>query len=219
MKTAILLGASGLIGGHILKLLLKDVRYGKVICINRKPLGQTHQKLIEKTGDLYALESFKADFESADDLFIAIGTTRAKTPDKETYQKIDLGIPVSTRKLAKAANVKNVAVVSSMGANAASRIFYSHLKGEMENSLLELKFENLCIARPSVLLGNRGEHRAGENIGAFVMTKFDFLVPEKHKAIEGETVAKALVALANSSHTKSIWMNAELKEIAEKNYK
>jgi uncharacterized protein YbjT (DUF2867 family) len=217
MKTALVLGASGLIGGHVLNLLLTDNRYSNVICIGRKPLNLAHEKLIQKTGDLFAIQDFKAEFEKADDLFIAIGTTKAKTPGKVLYKKIDLGIPVEAGKLAKQAGIKNVCAVSSMGANAKSNIFYSSLKGQMEEALLALNFENLNLLRPSLLLGERDEHRIGENIGAFVMTKLDFLIPTKHKAIQGKTVAKAMVALANLPNQKTIWLNQEIKEIAAKN--
>jgi len=216
MKTAIVLGASGLIGGHVLSILLADNRFGKVICIGRRPLEIEHEKLEQLTGDLFEMESFKSAFQESTDLFVAIGTTRAKTPDKTLYEKIDLGIPVAAAKLSKTCGIKNIAVVSSMGADANSRVFYSSLKGKMEDAFLALSADNVNIVRPSLLLGDRNEDRAGESIGAFIMTKLDFLVPEKHKAIEGKTVAQAMVYLANQPHEKKIWLNNELKELARK---
>ncbi len=214
MKTAILFGASGLIGGHILTLLLADKRYQKVICINRKALGNAHPKLVEFTGDLFNLKTFESAFAGVDDVFIAIGTTKAKTPDSEIYKKIDLGIPLAAGQLAKNAGAKNVCAVSSMGANAKSSVFYSALKGQMEDGLTEMNFENLNLVRPSLLLGDRSEHRLGEKGFAFFMTKLDFLIPEKYKAIKGETVAKAMVVLANKPHSKTVWSNEELKKLA-----
>lgn len=216
MKTALILGATGLIGSHVLEHLLADNRYEKVICIGRNTLNISHQKLTQQTGDIFEMERFKSAFQESTDLFVAIGTTRAKTPDKTLYEKIDLGIPVAAAKLAENCGVTNIAVVSSMGADANSRIFYSSLKGKMEAAFLALSADNVNIVRPSLLLGERVEHRAGESIGAFIMTKLDFLVPEKHKAIEGETVAQAMVYLTNQAHEKKIWLNNELKELARK---
>ena len=161
------------------------------------------------------METFEAEFQDGDDLFIAIGTTKAKTPDKKTYEAIDLGIPVAAAQVAAQANIKNVMVVSSMGANPSSSIFYSALKGKMEESIAKLGFKNLVIVRPSLLLGNRDERRIGERIGAFFMTSLDFMIPEKHKAITGQSVAKAMVTLANRTHSKNIWMNDELHLLAK----
>ena len=127
-----------------------------------------------------------------------------------------MGIPVAAAKLAESCGIKNIAVVSSMGADSKSRVFYTSLKGKMEDVFVALNTENVNIVRPSLLLGDRKEDRTGEGIGAFLMTKLAFLIPEKHKAIEGKTVAEAMVYLANQPHEKKIWLNNELKELARK---
>lgn len=215
MKKAIVLGASGLIGGHVLKLLLADDRYQQIVVIGRRELPISSDKLKQVTGDMFNMETFGAELQDGDDLFIAIGTTKAKTPDKKTYEAIDLGIPVAAAQIAAGGNVKNVIVVSSMGANPTSSIFYTALKGKMEELITKLGFENLVIVRPSLLLGNRDERRMGERLGALFMTTLDFIIPDKHKAIRGESVAKAMITLANRSHTKDIWMNNELHQLAK----
>lgn len=215
MKTALILGASGLIGGHVLDLLLADGRYNQVRILGRTKLEKNHPKINQFTGDLFQLENLSDAFKNVDDLFIAIGTTRAKTADKKTYAAIDFGIPVAAAKLAEAAGIQNVCVVSSMGADPESRIFYSQLKGQMEDKIAELAIPNINFVRPSLLLGHRNESRAGEGISAFIMTNLDFLIPNKYKAINGQTVAATMVHLANAPHKKKIWMNDELFDLAK----
>ena len=214
MKKAMILGASGLVGGHVLDLLLTDSRYEKVSTLSRGKLPYEHAKLEQHIGNLFELETQKALFENIDDLFIAIGTTQAKTPDKKQYESIDYGIPVAAGRLAKEAGIPNVCVVSSMGANPKSSIFYTALKGRKEEAMQALGLTNLNIVRPSLLLGNRSEKRAMEKLSMVLMQNLSFLIPEKHKAIPAQTVAKAMVALQNKPHQKVIWMNAELFELA-----
>ena len=215
MKKALVLGATGLIGGHVLSLLLEDERYENVTVIGRRTCGINHKKLTEKLGDLFKLEDFVSEFQDGDDLFIAIGTTNAKTPDNDIYSKIDHDIPVAAVSLANTAGFKNVVVVSSMGANPKSRIFYAALKGRMEEDVLQIPIENLTIVRPSLLLGDRNEKRAMEKFSAVLMTTFNFIIPKKHKAILGKDVAKAMIVLANVPFKKHIWMNNELQELAK----
>ena len=215
MKTALILGASGLVGGHILDLLLADGRYSEVRILGRTKLEKTHAKLQQFTSDLLHFENLTAAFENVDDLFIAIGTTRAKTADKQMYAAIDFGIPVAAAKQAERAGIQNVCVVSSMGADPESRIFYSQLKGQMEDKIAELAIPNINFVRPSLLLGHRNESRTGEGVSAFIMTNLDFIIPQKYKAIRGQTVAAAMVYLANAPHQKKIWLNNELFALAE----
>jgi uncharacterized protein YbjT (DUF2867 family) len=215
MKTALILGASGLIGGHVLDLLLADSRYTEVRILGRKKLEKNHQKLKQFTGDLFEMEKLSAAFVGVDDLFIAIGTTQAKTTDKKLYAAIDLGIPVAGAMQAEKAGVKNICVVSSMGADPKSRIFYSSLKGQMEAAIGKMAIPNINFVRPSLLLGHRNESRTGEGVSAFLMTNLDFLIPDKYKAIPGQTVAAAMIQLANQQHKKQVWSNDELFVLAK----
>ena len=214
MKTALVLGASGLVGGELLRILIDDNRYEKVRLIGRKPLSINHPKIEQHTGNLFELTQFEEQFINVDDLFIAIGTTRAKTPDKKQYEAIDFGIPVNAGKMAADAGIKNVCVVSSMGANPTSSIFYSALKGRMEAEMMGLPLPNLNIVRPSLLLGNRNEKRALEKLSMQLMTSMAFLIPKKHRAINAADVARAMVVLANTNHSKHIWSNWELMLLA-----
>jgi uncharacterized protein YbjT (DUF2867 family) len=218
MKKAILLGASGLIGSHILKLLLADDRYGSVITIVRRELPIQHPKLKQAIGDLFDMPSFGVEFQGADDLFIAIGTTRAKTPDKKMYEAIDYGIPLAAAKMAAKYGIAHVAVVSSMGANAKSSIFYAALKGRMEDDIQRLGIKYLVIVRPSLLLGKRDESRTGERLAALFMTKLDFFIPAKHKAIQGSDVARAMLMLVNRKNQKTLWLNNELHLLTKASY-
>ena len=213
MKKAILLGATGLIGSELIKLLLDDARYSHITSISRKEIGIQNPKLKQVTGDLFNMDSFAPEFQDGDDLFIAIGTTKAKTPDKTMYEKIDFGIPTAAAKLANENNIKNLCVVSSMGANSKSSIFYTKLKGRVEDFILDLNIDNVNIVRPSLLLGRSNEKRFGESFGAVVMKNLNFLIPKSSRAIQGLTVAKAMLILANQKNDKQVWMNDELLEM------
>lgn len=199
----------------MLELLLRDERYDTVVSIGRRELAASHEKLIQLQGDLFDMDTFADAFQDADDLFVAIGTTRAKTPDKKQYESIDCGIPVAAGKLAAEREIGNVVVVSSMGANPRSRIPYAALKGRMEEALQRLPIENLNLVRPGVLLGKRDEHRTGERLGKFLMTRLDFLIPGKHKPIPAAAVAKAMLVLANRPFEKHTWTNEELHTLSE----
>jgi len=215
MKKAIIIGGSGLTGGILLNNLLADVRYQKVISIGRKAVGLSHPKLEQHTGDLFALENFAPLFTDVDDVYICIGTTQAKTPDETTYFKIDYGIPVAAAALAAKAQVPNVCIVSAMGANAKSRIFYNATKGKMEDDIRKMGIQNLNIARPSLIVGNRHEGRTGEGVAKILMTTLDFLIPKKYKAIQAETIARAMVALANASQKQEIFENDVLLDLGK----
>ena len=217
MKKAIILGGSGLVGQALLQLILADNRYNEIIAIGRKPLNIDNPKLKQVTGNLFEMDAFASEFQDGDDLYIAIGTTKAKTPDKKQYEKIDLGIPVAAVKLAERAGIENVCTVSSMGANPKSRIFYSRLKGKMEQLVLTAGIANNTIVRPSMLLGPRQEKRVGESIGKKLMTALDFIIPPKSKAIHVQTVARAMIALNNQQFSKPIWTNDELFKLAASN--
>ncbi len=219
-KTAIILGATGLTGNLLLQDLLKDDRYDQIKLFSRKPIGIKHSKIIEKTGDLFELETFKNDF-IADEVYCCIGTTAKKTLDKKIYKKIDFGIPVATAKLCKENNIDTFLVISSLGANTKSSVFYSKTKGEMEHAVLKEKILNTYILRPSIILGLREESRLGENIGKGFLKTFQFLFfgkLKKYTPIEASTIVKAMILLANTKPEISIIESDKIEEIAARNY-
>jgi len=163
-KTAILLGASGLTGGLLLELLLSDSDFGKIKLFSRKESGLTNPKIEEHIVDTLQLENYAAEF-TGDVVFCCIGTTKAKTPDETDYKSIDFGIPVAAAKLAKQNNIPAFIVISALGANVKSLIFYSRIKGEMEQSVIDLKIPKTHILEPSLIAGDRIEQVVGERMG------------------------------------------------------
>ncbi|MEO9571920.1 MAG: NAD(P)H-binding protein [Polaribacter sp.] len=214
-KTAIILGATGLTGSIILEKLLSDSRYKTIKLFSRKRIKGLPGKVVQFTGNLLELEKFKSDFK-ADEIFCCIGTTTKKTPDKTLYKKIDLGIPVAAAKLAKENGITTFLVVSTLGANANSRIFYNKIKGEMEKNVLTTKIEKTHIIQPSLIGGNRKEQRILEKIGLFV---FKLLQPlffgklKKYKITEAKDIAQAMLNLANSTTTEQIIKSEKIKEL------
>lgn len=214
-KTAILLGATGLTGGMLLDLLLKEASYEKIKLFSRSLVGFTHPKIEEYLVDLLQLENYKADF-IADEVFCCIGTTKKKTPDNETYRKIDYGIPIAAAKLAKQNNINTMIIISALGADAKSSVFYNKIKGEMENAVIAEKIPNTYILQPSLIGGNRSEKRLGEWLAKQVMKVFGvFFVGSlaKYKTIAPEAIAKAMLWLANNSYDSIKIESDQIKKI------
>ncbi len=216
-KTAILLGATGLTGGILLDLLLKNETYTKVKLFSRTSVGFTHPKIEEHLIDLLQLENYSTDF-TGDEIFCCIGTTKKKSPDKETYKKIDFGIPVAAAKLAKQNNINAIIIISALGADAKSSVFYNQIKGEMENAVIAQKIKITYILQPALIGGKRSEKRAGEWIFKQVMKVFNVMLVgnlAKYKTIEPETIAKAMLWLANNPYHEVKIESDVLKKIGE----
>ncbi|MFT6502799.1 MAG: hypothetical protein ACJASQ_002930 [Crocinitomicaceae bacterium] len=211
-KTAIILGGTGLTGSLVLEILLKDERYDCVKLFSRNSVGQKHPKLKEFLVDVLDLESVKSDF-TADEVYCCIGTTKKKTPDQDLYTKIDFGIPAEAAKLCAENGVQTMAVISAIGADPKSKIFYNRTKGNMEQAVLNSRIERTFILRPSLISGNRKEKRFGEKIGAVV---FKILSPlligslRKYRAVKAERIANRMVQLANSDAPSRIVESNEI---------
>ena len=214
MKTAIILGATGLTGSSLLEKLLKDQTFEKIKLFSRSSADKNSPKIDEHLIDLFQLEKHSETFK-ADVVFCCIGTTNAKTPDKETYKKIDYGIPVTAAKLAKQNGIETFIVISAMGAAENSSIFYNKTKGEMERDVLKKNIKNTYILQPSLIVGDRNENRFGEKMATFFMKTFGFLIPEKYKMIKAETIAEAMVVLAKEGFSKQRIASEEIKKIAQ----
>lgn len=211
-KTAIILGATGLTGGKLLELLLNDIEFEKVKVFGRSSTTISHPKLEEHLGDMFNIEAFSKAFKG-DVVFCCVGTTKAKTPDKKTYRKIDYGIPVAAARLAKKNGIPVFEVISAMDANASSTTFYNKTKGEMERDVLAVEIKNTFIFQPSLLGGDRSEKRFGEHIAQIAMGTFSFLVPKKYKIIKPQTIAKAMLHVAHNGFVKNRIESDTIKEI------
>ncbi len=202
-KTAIILGATGLTGSHLLDLLLHSDDYEKVKIFTRRVTGKSHPKLEEIICDVLKLEE-QADKFTADEVFVCIGTTKAKTPNKKLYHAIDYGIPVTSAKLAECNNIPTFSVISAIGTNAKSAVFYSRTKGKMEQAVLKYDIPNILIYRSSIIYGNRKDNRLAEKIGTILVKGLQFLMIGKlkrYRAISGKDLAKALfLGVKNKGH-------------------
>ena len=199
-KTAIILGATGLTGGIILNKLLVDDRYSSIKIFSRKSINNGNPKIIERTGNLYELRKFKDDF-TADEVYCCVGTTVKKTPDKKVYKKIDYGIPVAAAKLCIENGIDTFLVISSLGADPKSSLFYNRTKGEMERDVLKENIKNTYILRPSFIIGDRNEKRIGESIGVGLVKLLRFVLVgklKKYRTIEAVKIANAMIYLANT---------------------
>jgi len=212
-KTAIILGATGLTGGILLEILLKDNRYGKIKLFSRSSVDVSHPKQEEHLLDLFDLSKYLKVF-TGDEVFCCIGTTNAKTPDNKSYRKIDYGIPVAAAKLCKENSIKTFMVISAMGANPKSKVFYNKTKGEMERDVLAQQIKNTFILRPSLIVGNRKEKRMGESLAIFIFGIIKPLLSKKHASISPEAIAKTMVYVANNGNVLNIIESDQIKEIA-----
>jgi uncharacterized protein YbjT (DUF2867 family) len=204
MKKAIIYGASGLVGSYILENLLSNTNYEQIIIVVRKELNLQHPKLKTLIGDFHSLNKLVKDIQT-DEIYIALGTTQKKTPDKKIYYQIDHDYPVIAAKLAKENGTKSVFLVSSIGANPNSSVFYTKTKGETEQDIINLNFEHTYIFRPSMILGNRKENRPLEKV---LKTIFRIINPlfigklSSYKGIEASDIAQAMVTSANGIKDK-----------------
>lgn len=194
MKTALLLGATGLVGSQILQQLLADARYGSVLALIRRPIDVEHPKLKQV---IINFDNPDPAQIRGDELFCALGTTLRKAGSKDAQYRIDCTYPYEIGKIARENGVGKYLLVSSLGADAQSANFYLRTKGELEEKLAALEFPVFVSARPSILLGKRPEFRLGEKIGIVLAQAFAFLIPKKYRGIADQQVARALLALAN----------------------
>lgn len=220
-QTATLIGASGLIGSHLLQLLLKDNTYSTVKIIVRRPQLLRDPKLQEIVIDFEDKKALEQAIAGSAVVFSAVGTTQKKVKgDKNAYRKVDFDIPVNAAKAAAKFGVYSFSLVSSVGANAANNNnFYLKLKGIVEEAVSKESIPQLHIMRPSMLLGDRKEKRIGESIAAVLMPIFSiFLFGKlaKYKAIKAEDVAKAMLQ-ASKSPVKGIhiYEYEELKKLSD----
>jgi len=199
-RTALIVGASGLIGGHCLNYLLDDPSYSEVIALVRKPLLVKHRKLKE------VITSFNNTLEqtlssiTAKDVFCCLGSTIKKAGTQEAFRKVDYELVVTIADIMRRHGAEQFIVISAMGANSTSKVFYNRIKGEMEEAIKGLGYPCVRIIRPSLLLGHREEFRLGERIGVMMSPLLKMVLVgslKKYRPVEVVAVARFMVVVAH----------------------
>ncbi|HET7001500.1 MAG TPA: NAD(P)H-binding protein [Puia sp.] len=197
-KKAIVVGATGLIGSQLVEILLATDTYDEVLILVRKKLDTTHPKLTQLAIDFNQIENHSASI-TGDAVFSCLGTTKAKTPDRNLYYKIDHDYPLRLAKMALANEVKQFHLVSSIGANPNSRTFYIRLKGETERDISALNFYSSFMYEPSMLTGREYETRFGEVFFEELFNVLNHLLIgswKKYRSVSSATVARTMYELS-----------------------
>ncbi len=210
-------GATGLVGQAVLAALLTDKRYAAVHCVGRRALALKHPKLIAHVLDLAGLKRLPG-LGHVDDVFIALGTTIKTAGSQAAFRAVDFDAVVAVARAAKAAGASRLGVVSAMGASPRSSVFYSRVKGEMEEALAQLGYQTLVIARPSMLAGDRAAlaqpERPGEHIALLATRWLKPLIPANYRAIAADDVAQALLkAVQQMKEGKRVLLSGEMQPL------
>jgi uncharacterized protein YbjT (DUF2867 family) len=217
VKTALLFGASGLVGSHVLSQLISNNNYSKIKLFVRSSIDISDPKIEIIQTDFNNLENHREDIKG-DDCFFCIGTTKKNSPDKNEYQRIELNIPKQVAQIAKSNNIKSYFFVSSGYANSKSSGDYLKYKGLVEEEILSLGFSKTGILRPSFILGNRKEFRLGEKIGIIIFKLLNplFVGPlRKMRSIHSETIAIAMIKLANENIDQKIFESDQISDLVK----
>ncbi|WP_040006445.1 oxidoreductase [Fibrisoma limi] len=197
-KTALVLGATGLIGDRLTHRLVDSMVYEKVKVLVRKSLPWQHPRLQEI---LFDYEHPNGLLTQADDIFCCLGTTMKKAGSKEAFRKVDYQYPLTIARMGLENGARQFAIVTAMGADTNSMFFYNRVKGEVERDLTALNYPTLLIFRPSLLLGDRSESRLGERLAEGAMRLFNPLIPAKYKGVNADKVANAMLATTQQGLT------------------
>jgi len=215
VKTALLFGSTGLVGGHVLNYLIQNSNYSKIKLFVRSFTEINNPKIEIIKTDFNNLNKHAEDIKG-DECFCCIGTTKKKSPNKNEYQKIELDIPKKIAQIAKSNSVKSFFFVSSGYANPKSSGEYLKFKGLVEEEIKNLNFDKIGIMRPSFLLGERQEERVFEKFGIII---FKLLTPiligsfRKMRPIQSEKVARAMIKLANENIDQSVFESNEISNL------
>ncbi|WP_282156135.1 NAD(P)H-binding protein [Cytobacillus gottheilii] len=219
-KTAVIAGATGLVGRELLQLLLNENAYEKVVALVRRPLEIQNDKLVEVVCDFNNLHAYEELFK-AEDIFCCLGTTIKKAKTQEAMYKIDVEYPAAMAKLAHRQGVQHFILISSMNANPNSKIFYSRMKGELEQKIKELDLPAFSIIHPALLVGEREEFRLGEGAAITVYKLLSKMFSSSKLSsigIKAHNVAVAMynIAQLDRNGTKT-YSSQELYELSMKN--
>ena len=199
MKTAIVIGSTGLVGTEIVNQLQQSAVYSKIILLNRRVSGYNFSKVEERVINFDAPD---LNGVSGDDLYCAIGTTIRSAGSKQKQFRVDCEYPSTLAKLLKAQGIQQFLLVSSIGANANSSNFYLRTKGQLEKNIQDIGFASTVIIRPSFLLGKRKEFRLGEKVAIVLMKLLSPLmlgVFKKYRGVQASAIAAKMIALANQN--------------------
>ncbi|ANU14263.1 Oxidoreductase [Planococcus halocryophilus Or1] len=202
-KTALLAGASGLVGNELLHILLNSAQYSHVKILVRHPLEITHEKLEQVTIDFDKLDEYAQHFD-VDYVYCCLGTTIKKAGSQEAFKKVDYDYPLKMAELAASQQTKNFLVITALGADSTSKVFYSRTKGQLQLRLKKTGLIALHIFQPSLLLGERKEFRLGEKFATILSPVISILMRgkmKKYKPVEAKNVALAMYEVAQIERT------------------
>jgi uncharacterized protein YbjT (DUF2867 family) len=193
-KSALIVGATGLVGNELVSILLTQTKYDSVKVLTRRLIPLNHPKLEQIITDFDQLDQYKQHLQ-VDDVYCCLGTTIKTAGSQEAFKKVDFTYPLELAQLTKDAGAQKFFIITAMGADPNSKVFYSRVKGEIEVELKKLGFPTLHIFRPSLLLGERKEFRLGEKIGVILSPVLSFVMVgsfKKYKPIHAKDVAMAM---------------------------
>jgi uncharacterized protein YbjT (DUF2867 family) len=200
-RTALLAGATGLVGEHVLAQLLADDTWARVITVGRRATPHRHEKLEQRIVDLGALEA-QGDLPHADDVFCCLGTTINRAGSRAAFRRVDHDYVLALARTGIRIGATQFLLVSAIGADPESRVFYSRVKGEVEAALRALPYRAVQIFRPGLLLGNRAEFRFGERVATLLTPLVQPLLRgrlRRYRSIEAGEVARAMVRIAREA--------------------
>ena len=200
-RTALVAGASGLVGGQVLRLLLEDPTYSRVTVLARRGLPVSHKKLEQRIVSFDRLAQI-ADFPRVHDVFCCLGTTMKQAGSPDAFRKVDYTYVVELARVAVRHRASQFLVVTAVGADPASRILYSRVKGETEEALRRLQFESVQIFRPSLIVGSRAQVRPVERVAWLLglLVAWAFVGPlSRYRPIKAEAIARAMVRVAREA--------------------
>ncbi len=192
---AVIAGATGLVGGQLLTSLLSDTYYTEVTAITRRPLAIDHPRLKQIIADVDTLAQHATHLQ-ADDVFCCLGTTIRTAGSQEAFRKVDYTYPLTLARITREQGASQYLLVSALGANRQSRVFYNRVKGEVEEAIRAVEFPVMHVLQPALLTGPRKEKRTGERIGQAIFRILNPVIPARYRAIESIKVARAMQQIA-----------------------
>jgi len=210
-RRVVLAGATGLVGGHLLDGLLGDETVAEVHVVGRRPIPVSHAKIRMHVVDLRAIPPLPA----ADEVYLALGTTIRVAGSRKAFRSVDYDANLAVARAAHQAGARRIGLVSAMGANASSSVFYNRVKGELEEAVLRFETVATIVVRPSLLLGDRQRlgqpARLGETLAKPIMSFLRVILPRNYCAISAEKVARALLAEVPSAKGARVMSSADLQ--------